>query len=392
MLPFTNGSGEDDTGNGAAAKGAQKVADGAGYRVALPDAPPVVAPARAHNAEPLGVQLSKVAPLPAADRSGDIRLSPSPEETAAIGKLLQSLPDSFKDDDYALILRAYLLAGHAHRTQQRESGEPYILHPIAVAQILVELGMDPVCIAAGLLHDVAEDTEYTVEYIRDHFGEAIASLVDGVTKLKRINEMGSARAGIADHKAESLRKMFIAMVDDVRVVLIKLADRLHNMRTLAGQKEHKRRRIARETLEIFAPLANRLGIWPIKSELEDLAFRYLEPATYKDLMKAVSQKQPERDKLGIMARVELERELAKAGIPAQVDGRPKHIYSIYRKMKRKAVGFDQIYDVLALRVLVENEAQCYAALGVVHSIWRPPPPCTTADSTACAPATSTDPT
>lgn len=312
-------------------------------------------------------------PLPTADGKEVIRIAPDAEEIAAIERLLHGTPPWFTPEDYALLVRAYMLASAAHRTQRRESGEPYILHPIAVAQILVELGVDPIGVAAGLLHDVAEDSEYDIDYITTHFGAEIAALVDGVTKLKRINEMGSARAGIANHKAESLRKMFIAMVDDVRVVIIKLADRLHNMRTLAGQKEHKRRRIARETLEIFAPLANRLGIWPLKSELEDLSFRYLEPATYKDLMKAVFQKQPEREKLMIVTKAELERELNKAGIPAEVSHRPKHIYSIYRKMKRKNVSFDQIYDVLALRVLVDSEAQCYTALGVVHSIWRPIP-------------------
>ena len=328
---------------------------------------------RAGQWEPLFMSLRSVDPLPTADKHEMIRIAPDADEIAAIEKLLHSLPETFRQEEYLLLVRAYVLASFAHRNQRRESGEPYILHPIAVAQILNELGMDPVCIAAGLLHDVAEDSEYNIDFISEHFGGEIASLVDGVTKLKRINEMGSARAGIANHKAESLRKMFIAMVDDVRVVLIKLADRLHNMRTLGGQKEHKRRRIARETLEIFAPLANRLGIWPVKSELEDLSFRYLEPATYKDLMKAVLQKQPESDKLLIVTKNELERELAKAGIIAEASSRPKHIYSIYRKMKRKAVGFDQIYDVLALRVLVDTEAQCYGALGIVHSTWRPIP-------------------
>lgn len=333
--------------------------------------------------ESLFVTLREVTPLPQANppgvpvnkdqRPAPIAIAPDADEIAAIERLLQSLALRFHREDYLLVVRAYVLASHAHREQKRDSGEPYILHPIAVSHILYELGMDPECIAAGMLHDVAEDTVYTIEYITEHFGAEIASLVDGVTKLKRINEMSNARAGTANHKAESLRKMFIAMVDDVRVVLIKLADRLHNMRTLGHQKEHKRRRIARETLEIFAPLANRLGIWPVKSELEDLAFRYLEPATYKDLMKAVLQKQPERERMLIVTKNELEKELLHAGIRAEVSARPKHIYSIYRKMQRKSVGFDQIYDVLALRVLVENEGQCYVALGIVHSHWRPIP-------------------
>ncbi|MGL4650207.1 MAG: RelA/SpoT family protein, partial [Caldilineaceae bacterium] len=335
------------------------------------------APQLPRTFEPLFVTIRAVTPLPPAQPptagGQPVRIAPDAEEVSAIERLLHSLATHFRREDYLLVVRAYMLASYAHRNQQRESGEPYILHPIAVSQILFELGMDPECVAAGMLHDVAEDTDFTIEYISGQFGAEIAALVDGVTKLKRINEMGSARAGTANHKAESLRKMFIAMVDDVRVVLIKLADRLHNMRTLGSQKEHKRRRIARETLEIFAPLANRLGIWPVKSELEDLSFRYLEPATYKELMKAVLQKQPERERMLIMTKTELERELARQGIIAEVSARPKHIYSIYRKMQRKAVGFDQIYDVLALRVLVENEGQCYATLGIVHSTWRPIP-------------------
>ncbi len=382
MLPDQNGTVTTGNANGIAKIGA---ANGSANGSVNSSQPPAQKPARAGSAayEPLFVALRNVDPLPmvVAKEKADkgeapaqaelIRIAPDADEISAIERLLHGLGDAYRAEDTMLLVRAYMLASYAHRNQRRESGEPYILHPIAVAQILIELGMDPQCVAAGLLHDVAEDTEFTIEYISEQFGAEIASLVDGVTKLKRINEMGSARAGIANHKAESLRKMFIAMVDDVRVVLIKLADRLHNMRTLSGQKEHKRRRIARETLEIFAPLANRLGIWPVKSELEDLSFRYLEPATYKDLMKAILQKQPESEKLLIVTKNEIERELTKAGIDADVSARPKHIYSIYRKMQRKGVGFDQIYDVLALRVLVDSEAQCYGALGVVHSIWRP---------------------
>jgi GTP pyrophosphokinase len=265
------------------------------------------------------------------------------------------------------------LASYAHRLQQRESGEPYILHPIAVTRILAELNMDTDTLVAGLLHDVAEDTEFTIDYLQEQFGPTVAMLVDGVTKLRRINELSNAQQGISNTKAESLRKMFLAMVEDIRVVIIKLADRLHNMRTLGTQKEHKRRRIARETLDIFAPLANRLGIWRIKSELEDLSFRWLDPNSYKDLSKAIEQKQAEREKLIIRVKAELERALAAAEIPALVTGRPKHIYSIWRKMKRKDVDFDQIYDVHGFRVIVETEPQCYAALGIVHSLWRPIP-------------------
>ena len=232
---------------------------------------------------------------------------------------------------------------------------PYVMHPIAVTTILADLRMDADTLAAGLLHDVVEDTEdFDLAYLQEHFGPNIVALVDGVTKLKRINEMSNAQQGIADAKAESLRKMFLAMVDDIRVVIIKLADRLHNMRTLGGQKKHKQKRIARETLDIFAPLANRLGIWQIKWELEDLSFRYLEPNTYRELARAMQQKRDEREKWVARVKHELETELVKAGISADVSGRPKHIYSIYRKMKRKDVDFDQIYDIHGFRVVVDD--------------------------------------
>ena len=324
--------------------------------------------------EPVWIVLDKPPSLPTADKSGLIQIAPTPEEKTAFDQLIKSLPASFGEKENEVLLRAYLLASYAHRLQKRETGEPYILHPIAVTQILCDLYLDVDTLAAGLLHDVAEDTEFNIEYIREHFSPTIAMMVDGVTKLKRINELSSPSQGnLSDSKAESLRKMFLAMVDDVRVVLIKLADRLHNMRTLGGQKEHKRRRIARETLEIFAPLANRLGIWKIKSELEDLSFRYLEPAAYKDIEKAMHQKQDEREKFVIKVKADLGRELTKAGIQAEISGRPKHIYSIWSKMKRKGVGFAEIYDAQAFRVIVASVTECYGALGIVHSLWRPIP-------------------
>jgi GTP pyrophosphokinase len=333
-----------------------------------PNAPPPPTPL-----EPVALALTKITPLPATEGKGSIQIEPTKDAQQALEQLVQSLPANFPRQDYEKLLRAYVLASYAHRDQNRESGEPYIIHPLAVAKILVEMRMDVNTLAAGLLHDVAEDSEFTIDYIREHFGDVVAMLVDGVTKLKRIKELGTTHESMSGTKAESLRKMFLAMVEDIRVVLIKLADRLHNMRTLGGQKEHKRRRIARETLEIFAPLANRLGIWKIKSELEDLSFRYLEPTSYRDIAKAVQQKASERDKWVIRIKGELERELAKAGIHAEVSARTKHIYSIWRKMKRKDVDFDQIYDVYGFRVLVGTESQCYAALGIVHSLWRPIP-------------------
>ncbi|MBV7331451.1 bifunctional (p)ppGpp synthetase/guanosine-3',5'-bis(diphosphate) 3'-pyrophosphohydrolase [Chloroflexi bacterium TSY] len=302
-----------------------------------------------------------------------IRIAPEPDEQEALDKLFGLLPDLYSQNQLELILKAYVVASYAHRNQKRQSGEAYVLHPIEVTCILANLRMDADTLAAGLLHDVAEDTEFGIDYIETHFGQPVANMVDGVTKLKRINQLSNVRQGIADQKAESLRKMFLAMVDDVRVVLIKLADRLHNMRTLDGQKSHKRRRIARETLEIFAPLANRLGIWQIKWQLEDISFKYLDPETYRYLSKVMEQRQDEREKWVDKIQKVLKRELANQGISADVSGRPKHIYSIWRKMQRKGVDFDQIYDVHGFRVLVETEAQCYAALGVVHSMWRPIP-------------------
>ncbi|RIK33705.1 MAG: (p)ppGpp synthetase [Chloroflexi bacterium] len=324
-------------------------------------------------AESLAPLFQRMAALPKTDKSGPIQWEPAAEEQQAFENLLQSFSRSLGAKELETLARAFLLASYAHRLQVRESGDPYIYHPIAVTRILAELNMDSDTLLAGLLHDVAEDTEFPIDYIRELFGSTVAMLVDGVTKLKRINELSNAQQGISNTKAESLRKMFLAMVEDIRVVIIKLADRLHNMRTLGTQKEHKRRRIARETLDIFAPLANRLGMWRIKSELEDLSFRWLDPNSYKDLAKAMQQKQVEREKLIIRVKAELERALAEAGIPAVVTGRPKHIYSIWRKMRRKEVDFEQIYDIHGFRVIVETEQQCYAALGVVHSLWRPIP-------------------
>ena len=318
--------------------------------------------------------IERLKPLPTADGQDHIRIEPSLEERRAIESLWMHLPDSFRNENRELILRAYVLASYAHRTMLRDSGEPYITHPIAVTEILTELRMDPEALAAGLLHDVAEDTDFGVDYIRTHFGQTIAKLVDGVTKLKKIQEKkNKIDAPVSNQKAESLRKMMLASIEDLRVLIIKLADRLHNMRTLGGQKEHKRRRIARETLDYYAPIANRLGIWRIKSELEDLSFRYLNPASYKEIKNAIQQKEGDREKLVIRIKSDLERALVEAGLQVQINGRPKHIYSIFRKMERKGVGFEQIYDVHGFRIIVDTVAQCYAALGVVHTMWHPIP-------------------
>ncbi len=277
--------------------------------------------------------------------------------------------------DLDVIRKAYLVAQAAHEGQKRVAGEPYIQHCLAVANILADLRLDYETIAAALLHDVPEDTAVTIEEIEIEFGETIAKLVDGVTKMGQIQEYHglSEKSKKEQAKAESLRKMFLAMVDDVRVVLIKLADRTHNMRTLRALRDDKRKRIAKETLDIFAPLANRLGIWQIKWELEDLSFRYLEPDTYKQIATLVAERRINREKFIAKTIDRLKKELKKNGIEAEVYGRPKHIYSIWRKMKRKTVDFNQIYDVRGLRVLVEDMAECYAVLGIVHTLWRPIP-------------------
>ena len=288
---------------------------------------------------------------------------------------LTDLEGGRSEADRELLRRAFDLANRAHADQKRASGEPFIQHCLAVAQMLAELRLDTATLAAALMHDTLEDTRVTYEELAAEFGGEIARLVDGVTKLGQIDQLSgmSERNIQEDAKAESLRKMFLAMVEDVRVVLIKLADRLHNMRTLSSLPEHKRKRIARETLEIFAPLANRLGIWQIKWELEDLALRHLEPETYKEIATLIDERRPDRERhiAKIVGRVR--EELNKIDIKAEISGRPKHIYSIYRKIKRKGVDFDQIYDVRGVRIVVETVQDCYAALGVIHSLWRPIP-------------------
>jgi GTP pyrophosphokinase len=288
---------------------------------------------------------------------------------------LKSIEPGRSKADMNLIRRACMLAQRAHQGQTRASGEPYFQHSLAVANILAALRLDSETIAAAVLHDVLEDTPVTLEELETEFGPSVAKLVDGVTKMGQIQEYRgqNKRTKKERAQAESLRKMLLAMVDDVRVVLIKLADRTHNMRTLAHLREDKRKRIAKETLDIFAPLANRLGIWQIKWELEDLSFRYLEPELYKQIAGMVDERRINREQYISRVADKLKAELRARGIEAEVSGRPKHIYSIWRKMKRKGVNFDQIYDVQAVRVLVNEVADCYATLGIVHTLWRPIP-------------------
>ena len=313
--------------------------------------------------------------------------------TIPLEKLLEQLPDTYTVTDRELIQRAYRVAEEAHREQKRHSGEPYINHCIAVASILSELKVPPEVVAAGLLHDTVEDTPITLADIRLDFGNTITALVDGVTKLTHLprvsrgdqhaenNDNGQEEALIApallgrkeDIVAETLRKTFLAMGEDVRVMFIKLADRLHNMRTLSHMPEHKRKRIAQETLDIFAPVANRLGIWQIKWELEDLGFRYVNPEKYKEIAELLTEKRPDREAQLEAIKEKMVKLLENNNIKAEISGRPKHIYSIYKKMQKKDKAFDMVRDVRAVRLIVPDVPSCYAALGVIHTTWRPIP-------------------
>ncbi len=274
------------------------------------------------------------------------------------------LPQAKCDD----VTKAYNLAEEAHKDQRRVSGEPYILHPLAVAQILADMKIDTTTITASLLHDVVEDTSYTLEDIKKMFGKEVAFLVDGVTKLSRLNYRTKE-----DQQLNSMRKMFLAMAKDVRVVVIKLADRLHNMRTLRYWRSDTQTRIAQETLEIFAPLAHRLGIFNIKWELEDLSFRYLEPDKYYDLVDQMKQKRHVREEIVNEAIDVLKKALDEAHIHCEINGRPKHFYSIYKKMKKDNRDLSQVYDLFAIRVIVDDVKDCYGVLGIVHSLWKPLP-------------------
>ena len=269
-------------------------------------------------------------------------------------------------DGYKLVEKAYKFAEQAHAGQKRKSGEPYFIHPCFVASILTELMIDPPTIAAGLLHDTVEDCEgITLDVIRQEFGDEVAQLVDGVTKLNKLDFADKEEA-----QAESLRKMILAMSKDIRVVLIKLADRLHNMRTMKWQKPERQVAIARETLEIYAPLAHRLGVYAIKQELEDLSLRYIDPVGYQNLVQKVGQKRSERQENIRMVITELSEKLDEQHIHYDIDGRPKHFYSIYRKMVLQNKPFDQIYDLIAIRVLVDTIPDCYTVLGIVHTLWN----------------------
>ena len=287
-------------------------------------------------------------------------------EAMPLDQMLARVQKYNPGDGYKLVEKAYRFAEKAHAGQKRKSGEPYFIHPCFVASILIELMIDPPTIAAGLLHDTVEDCEgITLDTIQQEFGEEVAHLVDGVTKLNKLDFADREEA-----QAESLRKMILAMSRDIRVVLIKLADRLHNMRTLKFQAEARQVAIARETLDIYAPLAHRLGVYAIKQELEDLSLRYIDPAGYQNLVQKVGMKRAERQENIRMVIEELSAKLDEQHIHYDIDGRPKHFYSIYRKMVLQNKPFEQIYDLIAIRVLVDTVPDCYAVLGIVHTLWN----------------------
>ena len=291
----------------------------------------------------------------------------SPEELYA--DLIRSIRRYHPSDDISMIEKAYRIADKAHANQKRKSGEPYIIHPLCVAIILADLEMDKETLAAAILHDVVEDTVMTLDELKGEFGDEVALLVDGVTKLTQL----SWSADKVELQAENLRKMFLAMAKDIRVILIKLADRLHNMRTLQYQTPEKQKEKGRETLDIYSPIAHRLGISKIKVELDDLSLKYLEPEVYYDLAEKISLRKEAREAFvdGIVQEVKSHMEAS--GIKAKVDGRVKHFFSIYRKMVNQNKTLDQIYDLFAVRIIVETVKDCYAALGVIHELYKPIP-------------------
>lgn len=293
---------------------------------------------------------------------------PEPPLPAEFEELIAAVREARPKDDLAPIEKACRFAARYHSGQLRKSGEPYMSHPLAVARILAGMRMDVVCIETGLLHDIVEDTSVTVADIQKNFGDEVARCVDGVTKLSKINFTSAE-----DRQAENYRKMLLAMVNDIRVIIVKLADRLHNMRTLGFLSPERREHIARETLEIYAPIAHRLGMGKVRGELEDLAFQYLDPAEYEAISKSIETQRAANEAYIQRMRHTLEAELRREGIPARVEARVKRAWSVYQKLKRQKIPLDQVYDLLGLRIITDSQKNCYGALGVIHNEWSPVP-------------------
>ena len=283
-------------------------------------------------------------------------------------KLLDAVHKLRPADDTKQLVAAYEYAKGLHEGQFRKSGEPYLMHPIAVAEILVDAQMDMTCLVTAMLHDIVEDTPTPIEEIQKRFGEEVARCVDGVTKLSKVNLYS-----VEQRQAESVRKMLLAMVTDIRVILVKFADRLHNMRTLSALRPEQQTRIAQETIEIYAPLAHRLGMGKIRGELEDLAFQYVEPEAAADLIKEIESRRSANEQYLAEIVHAMEIGMGREAIPARVQSRVKRAYSVYQKMKRQKIGIDQVYDLLAVRIITDSVKSCYAALGVIHNDWHPIP-------------------
>ena len=290
------------------------------------------------------------------------------ETVTSIDQLLDRLQDYQPDADLGMVRKAYEFSARAHEGQMRRSGEPYVKHPVAVAGVLTSLKTDITAVVAALLHDTLEDTVATADELQREFGKEVVQLVDGVTKIGKITFKSSE-----EKQAENFRKMVLSMADDIRVVIIKLADRLHNMRTLEHLSEKKRQEIAQETLEIYAPLANRIGIGWVKNELEDLCLKHLKPDVYETLRVCVAKRDEDRQQYIQEVRALVESALKENGLVGAVYGRPKHLYGIYQKMKKQSISFEEVYDLTALRIITDTKMNCYALLGVIHSLWRPLP-------------------
>jgi guanosine-3',5'-bis(diphosphate) 3'-pyrophosphohydrolase len=285
-----------------------------------------------------------------------------------IEDILSKVEKSHPTDDLEIIRRAHAFAAKRHEGQVRRSGEPYLNHPLAVADILADMKLDAVCVSVGLLHDVVEDTLTSIGGIEDVFGKDIAHIVNGLTKISQIPFYSKE-----EEQAENFRKMFLAMVDDIRVVLVKLADRLHNMRTLQYLPPEKRQRISQETMEIYAPIAHRLGMGKVRGELEDLAFSYLETEAYQEIKKAIESKRKVKEEFLDEAKEIISQKLQEHDIPCNVESRIKRIYSIYQKIKKQKISIEQVYDLLAVRIITGTVRDCYGALGIIHNLWRPVP-------------------